>query len=114
MANTIMMIVPYWYNGTWVFDDESKGLDKELFIEGIPEMIEGIVNDIPNARSGFKLIFSAIPFPNYQVELERVRMESGGYWYRLKGTEAEGWLCPSLFKYFVTAPHSIFARAEKL
>jgi len=26
MANALMVIVPYWYEGTWVFDDESVGL----------------------------------------------------------------------------------------
>lgn len=114
MANSIMMIAPYWYNGTWVFDDESKGLDKELFITSVPEMINELVKEIPNARSGFRLVFSATPFPNYQIELIRVRLESGGYWYKMKGTETEGWLCPSLFKYFVVAPKSIFAKAEKL
>ena len=112
MANTLMVIEPYWYQGTWVFDDESAGLDKEPFVQGIPEMIDDLVKDIPNARSGFRLLFSAVPFPSYQLELTRVKEEYGGYWYRVKNKSAEGWLCPALFKYFETAPEIIYLKAE--
>jgi hypothetical protein len=34
------------------------------------------------------------------VELEWVRQEYDGSWYRIKGQTFEGWLCPALFKYF--------------
>ena len=54
MANILMVIVPYWYQGTWVFDDESVGLNKEPFVAGVPEMIDDLVKDIPNARGGFR------------------------------------------------------------
>ena len=114
MANSIMVIAPYWYSGTWVFDDKSVGLKQEPFILNVPDMINDLVKDIPDARSGFKLLFSASPFPGYQVELEWVKSEFEGNWYRIKGQTLEGWLCPSLFKYFTMAPKSIFARAEKL
>jgi hypothetical protein len=114
MLNSIMIIAPYWYSGTWVFDDDSKGLDKEPFIEGVPEMINELVKDIPNALMGFKLFFSSSPFPGYQVELEWVRQEYDGNWYRIKGQTLEGWLCPALYKYFEVAPKLIFVRAEKL
>jgi len=112
MANILMAIEPYWYQGTWVFDDESAGLDKEPFVQGVPEMIDDLVKDIPNARSGFRLLFSLVPFPSYQLELTRVKEEYGGYWYRAKNTSAEGWLCPALFKYFETAPEIIYVKAE--
>lgn len=114
MANSMMVITPYWYNGTWVFDDEAVGLRQEPFVLYIPEMITELVKGIPNARKGFKLLFSASPFPQSQIELEWLKEESGGNWYRLKGKEQEGWLCPSLFKYFTVAPKSIFVKAEPL
>jgi len=112
MANILMVIEPYWYQGTWVFDDESAGLDKEPFVQGVPEMIDDLVKDIPNARSGFRLLFSSVSFPSYQLELTRVKEECGGYWYRAKNKSAEGWLCPALFKYFETAPEIIYVKAE--
>jgi hypothetical protein len=114
MANIIMVITPYWYQGTWVFDDESVGLNKEPFVAGVPEIINNLVKDIPNARSGFRLLFSSIPFPGYQVELKRGKEEYDGYWYRIEGQSAEGWLCPALFKYFETAPKTIYVKAEQL
>jgi len=114
MANTLMVIKPYWYSGTWVFDDESAGLKMEPFIENIPDMINDLVKDIPYARRGFRLYFSASQFPGYQVELEWVRKEYDGNWYRIKGQTLEGWLCPAMFKYFDVAPKSIFVKAEKL
>ena len=112
MANVLMVIEPYWYQGTWVFDDASVELDKEPFVQGVPEMIDELVKDIPNARSGFVLLFSSLPFSGYQVELTRVREEYGGYWYRAKNQSVEGWLCPALFRYFETAPESLYVKAE--
>jgi len=95
-----------------VFDDASVELDKEPFVQGVPEMIDELVKDIPNARSGFVLLFSSLPFSGYQVELTRVREEYGGYWYRAKNQSVEGWLCPALFRYFETAPESLYVKAE--
>jgi hypothetical protein len=112
MANVLMVIEPYWYQDTWVFDDASKGLEKEPFVQGIPQMIDYLVTDIPNARSGFVLLFSSQPFAGCQVELTRVREENGGYWYSVKNFPVEGWLCPALFRYFETAPESLYIKAE--
>ena len=114
MANVIMAIEPYWHIDTWVFDDESVGLEKEPFVQGVPEMIDALVKDIPNARSGFRLLFSSAPFPGYQRELIRAREEYDGYWYKVNDQSEEGWLCPALFKYFETAPETLYVRAEEL
>lgn len=112
MSNVLTVIQPYWYIDTWVFDDESVGLDKEPFVQGIPEMIDRLVRDIPNARGGFMLLFSSQPFAGYQAELTRVREEYGGHWYKAKDEGVEGWLCPALLRYFDAAPESIYIKAE--
>jgi len=112
MANILTVIEPYWYQDTWVFDDESVGLDKEPFVQGIPEMIDAMVKDIPNAHSGFRLLFSSLPFSGYQVELTWVREEYGGHWYKVKNQLAEGWLCPALFRYFESAPETLYVKVE--
>ena len=54
-SNSIMTIAPYRHNGTWVFDDLSAGLVKEPFIAGVPEMIDVLIKDIPDADAGFRL-----------------------------------------------------------
>jgi hypothetical protein len=113
MANSILVIAPYWHSGTWVFDDPERGLTKEPFVSGIPEMIDELVKDIPDARKGFRLLFSAAPFPGHQGVFTKHRSEFGGTWYR-SDAGAEGWLCPALFKYFDEAPAKLYARAEPL
>lgn len=114
MGNVLMVIAPYWEHGTWVFDDETHGLVKEPFVAGVPEMIDELVKDIPDARAGFRLLFSASPFPGHQRELIWVREEMGGHWYRSVEPPMEGWLCPALHHYFATPPENIFVRAEPL
>ena len=111
MDNTLMVIFPYRHEGTWVFDDAAVDLIKEPFVSGIPEMIDDLVNGIPNAGKGFKLIFSKKPFPKYQRKLTWVREEYGGNWYTINGKD-EGWLCPALFKYFDVAPQEVYVKAE--
>lgn len=109
--NAMLVIFPYLYNGTWVFDDESVELQKEPFVQGIPEMIDILVRDIPDADKGFKMLFSANPFPRYGAKLEWLREEYGGNWYKWEAQGLEGWLCPALFKYFATAPKEIYCQA---
>lgn len=55
VANAIMVIYPYKYEGMWVFDDESAGLDKEPFVEGADELIGRAVEmkGITERRRGF-------------------------------------------------------------
>ena len=114
MPNQIQVISPYWLHGTWVFDDATTGLVQEPFVSGIPEMIDDLVADIPNARNGFRLLFSTAPFPGFQRLLEWVREEMGGNWYRTDQPAGEGWLCPALFEYFDEAPKELFVKAEAL
>jgi hypothetical protein len=110
--NSILVIKPYWFEGTWVFDDDRVGLVREPFVAGIPEMIDLLTGHIPDARKGFRLTFSASPFPGYQKRFDWVREEMGGNYYRMEGSEMEGWLCPALFHYFDAAPKSLYARAD--
>ena len=114
MTNTIRIISPYRYQGTWVFDDPAVDLVREPFVSGVPEMIDLLVHDIPDADSGFRLLFSESPFPGYQRELIHVREEVGGHWYRQNDPPMEGWLCPALFQYFDEAPERLYTKAESV
>ncbi len=117
MANSILMIQPYWSGGTWVFDDPAVGLAREPFVSGVPAMIDALVADagVADARdAGFRLLFGEQPFPGYQRVFTRTRGEYGGTWYRDDTAGAEGWLCPALFKYFDEAPPTLYAKAEPL
>jgi hypothetical protein len=116
MTNSLFAIAPYWLEDRkmWVFDDAAVNLVQEPFVSGIPEMIDDLVADIPNAHQGFRMIFSAGPFPGYQRKLTRLREEFGGNWYRADEPPMEGWLCPALFKYYDEAPETIYVKAEAL
>ena len=110
--NVLLVIAPYKYQGTWVFDDPAVGLLREPFIAGIDTMIDQAVADIPNGEKGFRAIFSAAPFPEANWKLEWRREESGGNWYYSDRFKMEGWLCPALQKYFPTAPREIYVKIE--
>ena len=112
--NSLFIIAPYKHHGAWVFDDPAVGLSKEPFVSGIDVMIDKLVADVPNAERGFRAIFSAHPFPGYEVKLTRVRGDMGGTWYYSERFKMEGWLCPALFKYFPQAPAEIYVKAEPL
>lgn len=111
-ANALMVIEPYRTADTWVFDDAKAGLVKEPFIAGVPAMIDTLVRDIPDAKKGFRLLFSAQPFPGFQKKLTWTRSEMGGAYYAMQDPAMEGWLCPALFKYFNAAPKELYVKAE--
>jgi hypothetical protein len=110
--NSILVIAPYRYEGTWVFDDERFGLVREPFVGGVPEMIDHLVADIPNAEKGFRLTFSAQPFPDFEKKLTWVRGDSVGNYYKLDDPPMEGWICPALFKYYEKPPQEIYVKAD--
>jgi hypothetical protein len=68
------------------------------------------VADVPDAQRGFRAVFSQTAFPGHHVKLEGRR----GDWYYSGKYQMEGWLCPALFKYFITAPSEIYVRAEPI
>ena len=112
--NSIWVIAPYRFEGMWVFDDPRVGLHREPFISGADVMMDKLVGSIPDAAKGFRLLFSATPFPGYSAKLEWRREEYGGNWYYSPQFDIEGWLCPALFKYFPEAPGEIFVKAEPM
>jgi hypothetical protein len=112
--NSIFVIAPYRWEGMWVFDDPRVGLHREPFVSGADTMIDLLVADLPGAERGFRLLFSAAPFPGCTTKLEWRREEFGGNWYYSPQFGMEGWLCPALFKYFAEAPAQIFVKAEPI
>ena len=113
-SNAMMVIAPYWHAGTWVFDDPRVGLVQEPFMAGVPEMIDVLVAEIPDARDGFRLLFSAQPFPGYQKKLTWLRGDMGGNYYKLDDPPMEGWICPAMFQYYEAPPQEIYVKAEAL
>ncbi len=69
-----------------------------------PETMDKLVDGIPNAEQGFRLIFSAQEVPGYTHKLVWKREDANGNWYYSPQYNQEGWLCPALLKYFKDAP----------
>ena len=110
--NAINVIAPYRHHGMWVFDDPRTGLVQEPFVSGADTMIDRVTAGIPDAASGFVMVFSASPFPGHQYRLEWRRTEGGGNWYYAPQLDLEGWLCPALFRYFAEAPRALFVQIK--
>lgn len=108
--NTINAIHPYKADGLWVFDDERVGLEREPFVAGADAIIDRMVANLDHPERGFTLLFSATPFPGHNAVFEWRREEMGGHWYYSPDLDAEGWLCPALFRYFETPPQKIYAQ----
>jgi Family of unknown function (DUF6717) len=107
-VNAINVISPYKYLGLWVFDDARVGLVQEPFVGGADIIIDRAVEGIPNAESGFLMLFSASPFPGHQFRLSWQRIDGSGNYYYSHAHDLEGWLCPALLKYFDQAPKELY------
>jgi hypothetical protein len=108
----MFVIHPYRAGGLWVFDDARAGLVQEPFVSGADLIIDRLVAHIPDAASGFSLLFADAPFPGSHAQLDWRRGEQGGHWYFCPTLDMEGWLCPALFKYFDAAPRQIFVQCK--
>lgn len=108
--NALLVIHPYKLGNLWVFDDPAVGLRQEPFVSGADRIMDLLSAELPEAGSGFTLIFSAKPFPGYQAHFVRGRTEYEGTWYTWPEKNVEGWLCPALFKYFPEAPTEIYVQ----
>ncbi len=131
MTNSITAIYPYQIGTLWVFDDPAVDLREEAFVAGIDKIMDLMTAHIPNAKDGFRLLFSANPFPGANVVMEHIEKDrqthwpatkwmkktfipviQRGDWYRHAETGMEGWLCPALLKYFDNAPTHIYVKLE--
>ncbi len=112
--NEINVIAPYKYLDIWVFDDAKKDLVQEAFVGGADTIIDLLTSHIPNASSGFVLIFSGAEFPGYQHRVEWRREQGTGNVYYSPDLQVEGWLCPALLRYFGSPPAEIFLQVKPM
>ena len=110
--NAINVIAPYRHLAMWVFDDARVDLAQESFISGADAIIDLAVAHIPDAQSGFLMLFSSSPFPGHELRREWRRVEMDGNWYYSPELDMEGWLCPALLKYFDEAPRELFLQVK--
>ncbi len=109
--NSVFVIEAYRHAGTWAFTDKAKDLIDEPFVCGIPQIIDGVIGG-PRCDRAY-ILFSATPFPGYDVALRADCAEHGGFWYTaIAGPKLvfnlRGWLCPATLKYFDGFPDAIY------
>jgi hypothetical protein len=111
--NEINVIAPYKFLDTiWVFDDPNKGLVQEAFVGGADTIIDLLTCHIPDAATGFVLVFSAASFPGFQHRVEWRREQGTGNIYYSPDLNVEGWLCPALLRYFDEPPAELFLQVK--
>jgi len=107
--NAINVIHPFKYQGEWVFDDESKELDKEPFVAGADVLIDMLTNNAEKCT----IVFSETLFPgaDHTVTSSAVNKADNdgtqGTFYYSAEFEHDLWLCPALLKYFDKPPKQI-------
>ncbi len=121
--NALLVIHPYYYKESWVFDDEEKGLVKEPFVAGADDFIEYILSKMGKltvGKKGFTLLFSQMPFMGQQHVLSYQKKAFGGSLYTVISDPEfrnhedvnQMWLCPALFKYFRKAPKRLYVQLK--
>ena len=119
--NNVSTIHPYVYHGQWVFDDESRSLDKEAFVSGADGIMDMLYLAAHGAEAAFipdeaqfSLRFSDTPFEGHKYQFDWVEDNGMVYdddqWnnYSEKTTGISGWLCPALLRFFPDAPSHIY------
>lgn len=117
MSNSLFTIAPYrtrW--GSWVFDDEKRGIIGEPLIAGIDDMLDAVSAALPGKPDALSIVFSTVPFPGFDLRLNWVCEDERqvGNIYHCPELGIEGWLCPALFKYFDSAPKTLFAQFKPI
>lgn len=102
----------------WCFDDPSRGIENEPFVEGIDEIISLMTINLPDPGRGFDLLVSEKPFPGHTDRLRHMFSRAGGevyLWDRSISSSAGflGWLCPVFNRYFPQPPKYIYVKAEE-
>ena len=105
--NSISVIHPYKHGEMWVFDDDTKGLDKEPFVAGADTLLTML-----SPSDKCSLVFSKNNFPGAQHMVKKIGKGVGGgtdYLYLIdKKLPHILWLCPALLKYFSVPPEEIY------
>ena len=119
-TNDVYAISAYFHDGFWVFDDESRGLDKEPFVEGadiLMDHMSGRVTD--KSKDEVRFYFAKSPLPGFDVKLTKYKVDGydGTYYFvdfPAFDIQKEGpiWLCPALLKFFNKAPKNIYVKIK--
>lgn len=109
--NVLHVIMPYKWNGIWVFDDKERGLVREALISGADALLEAATEHIADRDQGVVVVFSDRPFPTHTLALTWQGGDENGHgtYYYAQKYRQRAWLCPALLLYFPEPPMKIYA-----
>ena len=125
--NSLFVLHPYVHNGTWVFDDEERGLIMEPFVAGADTLLDKVYDATVDEKGDWNfggLIFSSEPLPQTTLVIRRTEEDPdriGTHWI-VEGSPGETyqdcqghelWLCPALYEFFDNAPEYIYIKVEE-
>jgi len=112
MPKTINAVKLYKLNDLqWVFDDPSKNIWQEAFVNGADTLIDIIIGKY-SSNNNYVLLFSDKPFQDsVKIYLNRHQDKdpktNGTHWTQ-KNLNRQLWLCPTLFDYYETTPQNLY------
>tara|TARA_R100000008_G_C3581403_1_gene168783 strand:- start:1202 stop:1567 length:366 start_codon:yes stop_codon:yes gene_type:complete len=111
--NALYVISPYKIEGQWVFDDSSKGLEREPLVCGA----DILCSQLFKKYGDFNLIFSDNKLPKFDFHLKKHTSKTdldmtNGTWYKVAGSDLDVWLCPALFRYYDKAPENLYIKGN--
>jgi hypothetical protein len=110
--NSRFSITPYKFQGFWLFDDPSVGIQREPLTGGADHFLDFLTEGIPNATRGCRLEFSNESFPGHTAHFTRSRPQYGGYSYSWAERGLEGWFGPAFLKHFESVPADLYVKVS--
>lgn len=100
----------YKEDDRWFFDDPGKNIVHEEFVSNVPSMLLTLIKDPEKKRIQLE-VYNVFLFDADAV-LEHIEdineSNTSGVWYKMKGIK--GWFCPVFWRYFKTAPDTLWIR----
>lgn len=109
--NSLFVIHPYRFHDQWVFDDQSRQLDKEPFVGGADTLLGRLTDNAEKCS----VIFSEKKFPGAHemiVNAEPAVNGTEGTYYYHHQMDHKLWLCPALLKFFSKPPEQIYLQIK--
>ncbi|HEY8899060.1 MAG TPA: hypothetical protein VIM61_01405 [Chthoniobacterales bacterium] len=98
----------YRAEGLWCFDRHDLGLERELFVGGMTELIDAVIAEKPFPVPNPVLLFGGEFNPSTRLTLiwKESRAQEDGEWnrYHCREMDKDGWLGPCLLRFFPEAP----------
>lgn len=103
-TNSIFTIAPYKFGTLYVFDVEEWGVIKEAFLSQATEYLKRLSNNAEKMTA----VFSDKSFPEaHEIEYISGDESTGTMWWS-EEFSMELYLCPFTYRYWATAPRSIY------